>query len=341
MPLIGIRYDLRRPDWVTRPAAEYYQACLEQCRWADRAGVDSIIISEHHGTDDHYMSSPMTLAAAIAGTTQRPMITIAALLLPFHDPIRLAETMIAIDHIAPGRLVTVLGTGYRQPEFDMAGFAFGDRWERFEEGVRALRSAFGGEPFEYQGRTVVVTPPPVTPGGPMLLMGGNTTKAARRAARLRIGFFAADDNDELAEAYADEAASVGFTEGFAQVPAPLGFIHVSDDPERDWERIMPHAMHEATVYGSWQRPGQHSAVSVDGEVTPEALRAGTIYQVLTPEQCIEMWNTMPAHHTMLLHPMMGGIDPDLAWEGLERFQRDVLPKIRPDSVGADTGNRGS
>lgn len=163
----------------------------------------------------------------------------------------------------------------------------------------------------------------------MLLMGGSTEPAARRAARLRLGFFSALDDDRVAEWYADECAKVGFEHGFCSVPAPLGFIHVSDDPERDWERIAPHAVHEAQTYGSWQRRGQDSAVSVKGEVTVESVKASPVYRVLTPEQCIDTWNQMGDFDTFLLHPLMGGLSPDLAWESLERFESEVLPKVRP------------
>lgn len=330
MPMIAIRYDLRHPDWVVdTPVSARYRACIEQCRWADRLGLDSVVISEHHGAPDGFMSAPFTLAAAIIGSTARIPVTVAAALAPFHDPVRLAEQMITIDLIGPGRLLTVLGTGYRAEEFEMAGIEFADRWQLFEEAVATLRGAFSGQPFQHCGREVVVTPPPATPGGPLLLMGGNGASSARRAARLHLGFFAADANTELAAAYEDEAQAVGFEHGFCQVPAPLGFVHVSDDPERDWERIMPHAMHEAMVYGSWQRPGQHSAVAIDGEVTPESIRASSVYKVLTADECVEFAEALDPAATLLLHPMMGGLAPDIAWESLERFEHEVLPRIRP------------
>jgi alkanesulfonate monooxygenase SsuD/methylene tetrahydromethanopterin reductase-like flavin-dependent oxidoreductase (luciferase family) len=329
MPLIGIRYDLRVPGWGPATAAEMYRAFVEQVRWADERGFDAVILSEHHGADDGFMSAPLTLAAAVAAITERAHISISAALVPLHDPVRFAEQLTAIDLLAPGRMSVILGTGYRQEEFDMAGLDFKDRWKVFDENVRVIRTAITGEPFDYQGRKVVVTPASTSPQAPLLVMGGSSEAAARRAARLGLGFFAASADAELADYYHDECQKVGFEFGFCSVPAKLGFIHVSNDPERDWERIGPHALHEAQTYGSWQRPGQHSAVTVEDASSVEALKASGVYRVLTPDECVDTWNAMGDADTFLLHPLMGGIPPELAWESLHLFESDVLPRVRP------------
>ena len=67
MTMIGLRYDLRVPSFCSVTHAELYAACLEQCAWADRLGLDFVVLSEHHGVDDGYLPAPLTLAAAIAG----------------------------------------------------------------------------------------------------------------------------------------------------------------------------------------------------------------------------------------------------------------------------------
>lgn len=322
MALIGIRYDLRRPPFATTPHGALYQACLEQCRWADRLGLDTCVLSEHHGVDDGFMSAPVTLAAAIAGCTTRLQINIAAILLPLHDPVRLAEQLAVVQLVSGGRLSCVAGLGYRHEEFAMAGVERAQRGRLLEEYVGVLRRAWTGEAFEWRGRTVRVTPPPPTP--PPLLIGGSTEKAARRAARLHAGFFPAVADAKLTAAYEEECARVGF-QGFAMLPGGPGFVHVSDDPERDWAKIGPHALYDAETYASWQTPGQRSAVHVEGRTVDDVRRSG-VYQVLTPDECVRL-----AEETgrVILHPLMGGISPELAWQGLELFERAVLPRITP------------
>lgn len=333
MAILGIRFDLRRPPFVETTHAELYAACLEQCAWADRLGFDACVLSEHHGLEDGYLSAPVTLAAAIAGRTARLPITIAAVLVPLHDPVRLAEQLAAVQLVSGGRLSLVAGLGYRPEEFAMAGVDRRRRGALLEEYVGVLRQAWTGEPFEWRGRTVRVTPAPPVP--PPVLIGGSTEQAARRAARLRAGFFPAVADPRLLEVYHQECGRIGFEGGFAMSPGGPGFVHVSEDPERDWERIGPHALYDARTYASWQPRGQRSSMHVDA-TSLEELRASGVYRVVTPDECVRL-----AEETgrVILHPLMGGLPPELAWESLRLFERKVLPRLRPrpGSVSESSG----
>jgi alkanesulfonate monooxygenase SsuD/methylene tetrahydromethanopterin reductase-like flavin-dependent oxidoreductase (luciferase family) len=112
--MVGIRFDLRVPSFAKTTHAEMYKACLDQAEWADRLGLDILVLSEHHGVEDGFMSSPVTLAAAIAGRTKTIQINIAAILVPLHDPIRLAEQLATAALVSGGRVGFVAGLGYRE-----------------------------------------------------------------------------------------------------------------------------------------------------------------------------------------------------------------------------------
>jgi len=320
--MVGIRFDLRVPPFATTTHAEMYRACLDQCEWADRLGLDIVVLSEHHGVSDGFMSAPVTVAAAIAGRTKKIQINIAAVLVPLHDPVRLAEELAAVSLLSGGRIGLVAGLGYRQEEFDMAGVDRRQRGRLLEEYVDVMRKAWSGEPFEWRGRTVRVTPRPASE--PMLLIGGSTEKAARRAAKLRAGFFPAIGDPQLAELYTAECQRLGFHGGFVSMPNGPGFVHVSSDPERDWQRIGPHALYDAQTYAAWQTPDQRSQMHVEAQ-TLDDLKRSAAYQVLTPNQCAAL-----ARETgrVILHPLMGGMAPELGWESLRLFEREVLPRIR-------------
>lgn len=320
--MVGIRFDLRVPPFATTTHAEMYRACLEQCAWADRLGLDIVVLSEHHGVDDGFLSAPVTLAAAIAACTTKIQINIAAILVPLHDPVRLAEQIAAVSLLSGGRLGFVAGLGYRQEEFDMAGVDRRRRGALLEEYVGVMRKAWSGEPFEWRGRRLRVTPKP--PSEPMLLVGGSTEIAAKRAAKLRAGFFPAIGDPHLAEVYTDECRRLDFHGGFVSLPSGPGFVHVSDDPERDWQRIGPHALYDAQTYAAWQTPDQRSQMHVEAH-TVDDLRRSTAYRVLTPEQCVVL---AAESGRIILHPLMGGMSPALGWEGLRRFEEKVLPRIR-------------
>jgi len=322
MAFIGIRYDLRVPSFAGTTHAAQYAACLEQCAWADEKGFDLVVLSEHHGVEDGYLSAPLTMAAAVAGRTRNIRINIAAVLVPLHDPIRLAEQLAALDLASGSRVSLIAGLGYRQEEFDMAGVDRRKRGSLLEEYVGVLRQAWTGEPFEWRGRSVRVTPRPNHP--PAILVGGSTEKAARRAARLRAGFAPAIQDDALAAIYQRECDAQGFKGGFVSMPGGPGFVHVSRDPERDWQRIGPHALYDAQTYAAWQTPDQRSQVHVAARTIDDVRKSG-VYRVVTPDECLEIARQ---YGRVILHPLMGGLPPELAWEGLRLFESDVLPRLR-------------
>lgn len=326
MAMLGIRFDLRVPEFAETTHAEQYAACLDMCEWADNLGLDFVVLSEHHGADDGYMPAPIPLAAAVLGRTKKISVNIAAVLVPLHDPVRLAEELAVVSLASGGRIGFVAGLGYRYEEFEMAGVDRKRRGKLLEESIEVMRKAWTGEPFEYRGRTVVVTPVPESP--PMILIGGSTEIAARRAARLGCGFFPAIGDPKLAEIYNEECGKVGFTAGFVSLPDGPGFVMISEDPDKTWDQIGRHALFDAQSYEQWQTPGQRSQVDVKGATSPDDVRRSGVYQVLTPDECVAFAEAQGDVGTVLLHPLMGGIAPDVAWEGLRLFEEKVLPRIR-------------
>jgi alkanesulfonate monooxygenase SsuD/methylene tetrahydromethanopterin reductase-like flavin-dependent oxidoreductase (luciferase family) len=294
-------------------------------RWAEARGAVSIVLSEHHASPDGYLPSPLVLAAAIAARTSSVPITVAALLVPLHDPVRLAEDMAVLDVLSHGRVAYVAGLGYRPEEYAMFGRSLGERGRRMEECLTVLRRAWGGEEFDYEGRTVRVTPAPVTPGGPPLMYGGGTPAAARRAARFGLGFFAQTWADGLEEIYRDECARLGAAPGLCVVPArgSATSIFVAEDVEGAWRRLGPFLLHDARMYASWL--GDAAAASKSNAASIEALRAEDgPYRILTPDQAVEY---VRAHGFLALHPLCGGCPPELAWETLELVADRVLPAL--------------
>ncbi len=323
MTQLTMRFDLRRPPVSAASHAELYAACLEQSAWADQHGFGTIAVSEHHGVDDGYLPSPLVMAAAIAGRTKSTLISISALLVPLHDPIRLAEDIAVLDLASGGRVVVVAGIGYRPGEFEMFGVERRGRGELTEHHIEVMRKAWTGEPFEHNGQTVQVRPRPLTQPHPVLLVGGSTEKAARRAARLHAPFMPAIGDQSLAEIYERECERQGYSQGWVMLPHGPGFVHVTEDPDRAWDRILPHAMHDAQTYASWQQPGMRSVVTTYA-TSPEELRASGVYAVVTPEECVELARK---EGSLVFHPLMGGMPPDLGWESLELFDSKVKPLL--------------
>ena len=177
MTFIALRYDMR----TTPTGADHealYQTAMDQIRWADQLGLDAVVLSEHHVSEEGYLPSPLVMAGAVAGATDRITIMLAALVAGLQHPIRLAEDLAVLDHLASGRVLAVLGIGYRPIEFEVFGADRSRRGPLLEELVGVLRQAWAGEPFEFRGATIVVRPLPLTPGGPMLAVGGSVAASA-------------------------------------------------------------------------------------------------------------------------------------------------------------------
>lgn len=314
-----LRFDMRAPAFGPRPEV-LYAAALDMASYADGNGFYGVMLSEHHGSDDGYLPSPVTLMAAIAGRTRNLRLAFRALVAPLHDPLRLAEDLAVLDQISGGRVVAALAGGFIPAEFAMFGKDLSRRARRIEETILTLKAAWTGESFEFRGRTVRVTPRPIQSPHPPLLMGGSAPAAARRAARLADGFVT--HLPDLYQIYYDEAVALGRN----PVPFPRvspSFVHVAEDPDAAWREIAPHALYEMNAYGKWhEAAGYKGGYKTVGSV--EELKATGAYAVVTPEDCIRMARSVD---DLILHPLMGGLPPAVGWRSLELLVEKVLPEL--------------
>src|ERR1700756_2593347 len=100
---------MRAPAFGAPPAA-LYAAVPEMCAWAEGHGGIAAVFCEHHGSEDGYLPSPFLLASAAAARTQRLVLSLI-LILPFYEPVRLAEDMAVLDILSGGRAADILGLG--------------------------------------------------------------------------------------------------------------------------------------------------------------------------------------------------------------------------------------
>jgi alkanesulfonate monooxygenase SsuD/methylene tetrahydromethanopterin reductase-like flavin-dependent oxidoreductase (luciferase family) len=319
--LFGLRFDFRNPAFAGTTPAERYDAALDMAAWADDLGCVSIAVSEHHGSPDGYLPSPIPMLAAMAARTANVRFMVAALIAPFYDPIRLAEDLVVLDHLSKGRVDVIVAGGYVREEFAMYGVEMASRARRVTELVSTLKSAFTGEPFEFRGRTVHVTPAPYRQGGPGILLGGSSEPAARRAARIADGFI--PSVPEIWDHYRDEVQRLGRPD---PGPSPIGenqTVALAEDPEKGWEQMAPFFLHETNAYGTWQ--------AQDGVASPyrsvadvDKLRETGQYRVLTPDQYVAELRAAPFPFAFF-HPLCGGMPIELAWSSLRLFEHEVLP----------------
>jgi alkanesulfonate monooxygenase SsuD/methylene tetrahydromethanopterin reductase-like flavin-dependent oxidoreductase (luciferase family) len=312
--VLTLRFDMRVPDWAG-PAEGHYAAVSDMCEWAETRGAALAVLSEHHGADDGHLPTPLILASAVAARTHQMAILLAAVPLPLWDPVRLAEEISVLDLISAGRVSYAFGVGHREEEYTHFGVEMAARGRLADEYLGVLIALLRGEPVDFRGRRVRVTPRCASPDGPPILIAGGSKAAVRRAAAHGLGFISQIDRPELKSYYEAQCRRLGTVPGFVQFPvsdAPT-VVFVADDVDQAWEQLGPHLLHDAAMAAAY-RHGDDSVASITGAQTVAELRVVRgPYRILTPAVATEF---VRAGTSLPLHPLCGGIDPEVAWRYL-------------------------
>jgi alkanesulfonate monooxygenase SsuD/methylene tetrahydromethanopterin reductase-like flavin-dependent oxidoreductase (luciferase family) len=326
MPVAILRLNFIQPGLEPNEMSARYKAGIDMAVWADKLGFMSVTHEEHHGAFNGWSPSPLITAGAVLARTQNVGVSISALLIPLHDPLRIAEDIAVLDLLSGGRLSVIGGIGYRPEEYAMHGKDWANRGKLMDECVDAMLKAWSGEPFEFRGTTVQVTPIPVSRPMPPFMLGGTSKPAARRAARFKLPIFFAAPVPELMDYYYEQCQLEGWP-GFAMMPG-FGFEHhfIVEDPDKAWAELGHHLFHETSTYASWQTPDIKSAVHSHA-TTVEELRAEGMYRFVTPDELVAQAKAAGPEFSVNLHPLCGGMPIDKAWESLQLYEDKVLPQL--------------
>jgi natural product biosynthesis luciferase-like monooxygenase protein len=137
-----------------RKYKETYAEILEQVEYAEELGYDSVWLTEHHRSEYGTFPSPAVMAAAIAERTKKVRIGIGVSILPFQNPVRIAEEWAMVDVLSGGRVNFGAGRGYQPREFEVMGADINVSREVFIEALDIIRGLWAlpdGELFSYHG----------------------------------------------------------------------------------------------------------------------------------------------------------------------------------------------
>ena len=321
---LHLAFELRAPANAT-PHHVQYQEMLDMASWADVVGFDFVNFGEHHVSASGYNPSPLITCAGVAGRTRRIRMRPNILIAPLYDPIKLAEDTAVLSLMSGGRFDICIGGGYRQQECDMFDKPLDGRWKAVGETARVLKAAWTGKPFEYEGRTITVRPVPHR--APTLSLGGMSPAAARRAARIADDFSSPLIPD-LWDAYRAACLEIGKPDpGPEQARGPV-FLWIAEDVDAAWNMLMPHVLGQIEEYAHFTTEAYgEPAGPYAGKPDAETARHNPAYQVLTPEQAIELGGELGADGFLLFNPLMGGIPPHEAWRMLKLLERSVMPYL--------------
>jgi alkanesulfonate monooxygenase SsuD/methylene tetrahydromethanopterin reductase-like flavin-dependent oxidoreductase (luciferase family) len=134
-----------------RSDGDIWRQGLEIAGSAEPLGFDSVWGAEHHFTDYHMCPNVAQLLTWVAARTTRVQLGSMVMVLPWHDPVRLAEEVSVLDHMSGGRVVLGAGRGLGRHEFDGFRLNMGESRPRFAEHLEAILDGLDTGVMEYDG----------------------------------------------------------------------------------------------------------------------------------------------------------------------------------------------
>ncbi|MEC9345910.1 MAG: LLM class flavin-dependent oxidoreductase [Pseudomonadota bacterium] len=342
--------------------SEVYANELRIAAGAERDGFDSIWTPEHHFTD--YMMTPNVtqFLSWVAGQTSRIRLGTMVTVLPWHDPLRVAENFCLLDQLSQGRAIVGLGRGLGRVEFDAFRVEMGESRQRFTEYTEAILTGLENGYMEYQGKLYRQPRAALRPG-PHGSFRGRTFASAispqsiELMARLGVGLMViAQKPWDTVKADLD-----GYREAYRAVngqeaPKPILAMFVAVDEDAGV------AQHMRETY--LQRYARSTVEHYDfGNIEFAAIEGYEYYAGLarniakhglekfngfladlqvwgTPDQVVAQLKERIALLDvggLLLLPCYGGMPAEVARRNYELVVRKVLPEMKAFDVGGDLG----
>ncbi|HWF52852.1 MAG TPA: LLM class flavin-dependent oxidoreductase [Solirubrobacteraceae bacterium] len=317
---VGLYFDLRDPPPWRVGWHRVHARALETAAEADRRGVGSIWLSEHHFFEDGYLPQPLVFAAAVAARTRHARIGTAVVLAALRSALALAEEAAVVDVVSGGRLELGLGAGYRIPEYEAFGVDVAARFTLLEERGREVSELLASER---------VTPAPIQSPLPMWI-GGHGPRAARIAGRLGAGLLSLSPS--LLDPYRAALEQAGHPADLARMAGPLSYV-LCEDPERTWATVREYAEYQWRTYDSYAQEGRDGAVRApdlpavfaSGQAgTHPPVRAVTVEQAAAELRAAAA--AMPVQHVFIWERVAGMPDA-IADRHVELLVDHLIPEL--------------
>ncbi|MEC9288679.1 MAG: LLM class flavin-dependent oxidoreductase, partial [Chloroflexota bacterium] len=157
---------------------------------AEALGYHSTFLVEHHFTGFGQVSATLNLLTWIGALTSTLRLGTAVTVLPWHNPVLLAEQIATLDLLSEGRVDAGIGKGYRLKEFEGFAMPVEEADARFEECLEVMLKAWTSDsPWSHRGKywqydNVVVEPPSTQKPHPQLWMGAGSPRSVKQVAQL-------------------------------------------------------------------------------------------------------------------------------------------------------------
>ena len=316
------------PAELRRSAGEFYAELLEQVEAAEELGYDSFWIAEHHFHEYGAIPSPPVWMAAAAGRTRRIRLGVAVSVLPFRNPLLVAEEYAMVDVLSGGRLNFGAGSGYLKHEFEGFGVSPEEKRERFDEALAIIRKAWTGERFSHDGRfhrvrDVAIQVTPVQRPHPPIWVAILRNEAAPFVAKngyplMMIPYATTEQLDELARTVS--AFKAAYREAGHGDPETLALAF-------GLHAYVAENFAEATAQAR-EAMDRYVRTRLYAKQRPYgALVEKSLIAYGSPEEVIRVFRRYEACGFTLALPILnfGGLPQKLVLRSMERLAREVLP----------------
>ena len=336
--MTGVQFGLFSLTTLSAPRGDTAQLISEtraEVKVADELDFDIAWFAEHHFSNYSITTSPLLLVAHMAQATSRIHLGPAVIVLPFYEPLRLAEDVCLTDAMCDGRLVLGLGFGYQPREFAKFGIPFAERYERGLEAWDLIDQAMAGH-IDHRGPhvnaklDVAVT---ATQQQIPTFVVGSDPIVMETVARRQATPFVTPGLQPL-------AAAQRMRENYASVygePMPFAmqrYVFVSDDPN-ERRAAAEQVRNVGRMAGNLRREqplmsGAHlDRPAFDHEPSLDDIEAGALIGTAAEvaERIIAEANALSLSH-LSCFMRLADMPHDVAMRSIEMFGRDVIPAVR-------------
>lgn len=330
-------------------AAREFEELIEQCVAADELGFETVFLAEHHFSRVGICPSPLMILAAIAQRTRRIRLGTGICIMPFHNPVHLAEQAALLDVLSGGRLELGIGRGSQPKEFQGFNISPSESRERLQEGLEILVRLLEGEEVTFHGKyyscvEAEIHPKPIQKPRPPIWIAGTSPETYTFAGEKNLNILASGTfkgpsfyQDKMERYFGAVRARGGDPNDYPTAIAH--HIHVCEDTEAAWKQIEPAESWYLAYRGSVnaiempieEKDHLKRNYSYNLNVREMIENGGTVGP---PEKVIadikRLQEDFGVNQIMLF--MLRGISQKDTLRSLELFSKEVMPVFQDEKV---------
>ncbi len=320
----------------SKTQAQVYAEALEQIQYADELGYDAVWLAEHHFSRYGLCPSLFVFAANVAARTRRIRLGTAVVVLPFYNPLIVAEQAAMTDVLSGGRLDFGVGRGYQLGEFHSFNLSLDDSRARFNEGLDVIRRAWTEKCFSHHGRyftlnDVCLTPRPLQkPHPPIWVAASGTQETLELAAVNQYPILSSSTAPhshvkQTLEAYREALRA---HDKPTDLPVPVNRLTYLCPPGEDPRPVLePHVKWLYNILADLGRPERRAEMLANEY--PHVEKNLALFG--EPAKCIDRLQFLREYlalNYLTLVPNVGGLDQPRVLRTLRLFAEKVMPIFR-------------